>query len=115
MLHVDSDNILFMKYEDMKEDTKGAVETVSRFMGYDLSSTVVDSICEQTSFDSMKNNDSVNQSWKRAENKLTEGCEDFIRKGIVGDWRSHFTEDQSLRIDKMYVERMSRTGLVFRF
>ena len=109
---IDADNILFIKYEDMKENLRGAVETVSQFVGCHLTADVVESICEQTTFKSMKNNDSVNYSWGKA---VAEGSTDFIRKGVVGDWRNHFSEEQSTRMDREYTARMTGTGLDFRF
>ena len=115
-VYIDADNILFIKYEDMKENLKGAVETVSQFMGCHLVTDVVESICEQTTFESMKNNDAVNYSWKNAEKAaVAEGSTDFIRKGVVGDWRNHFSEEQSTRLDREYTARMTGTGLDFRF
>ena len=110
-MHADAENILFLKYEDMKENLKGAVETVAQFMGYNLTPTVVELICEQSSYSSMKENPAVNYSWTKAN----EGSQPFIRKGVVGDWRNHFSEEQSARLDAEYTTRLAGTGLEFRF
>ena len=56
ILHADADNILFIKYEDMKENHKEAIKSIAKFMGHDLTPDVVDSICEQTTFESMQEN-----------------------------------------------------------
>ena len=38
------------------------------------------------------------------------------REGKVGDWRNHFTEEQSARLDALIAERIpSDCGLVFDF
>ena len=95
----------------MKQDLKGAVEAVSQFMGHNLTPSAVELICEQTSFDSMKGNTAVNYSW----NEVTEGSQPFFRKGIVGDWKNHFSEEQSARLDAEYTTRLAGTGLDFRF
>ena len=111
-LIVDAGNILFIKYEDMKENLRGAVETVAQFIGYHLTADVVESICEQTTFESMRNNDAANRSWMK--DMLTEGST-FMRKGEVGDWRNHFSEEQSTKLDREYSARITGTGLDFRF
>ncbi|GFX99601.1 sult1d1 [Trichonephila clavipes] len=35
----------------------------------------------------------------------------FIRKGIIGDWRNHFSEDQSKRMDQKFAERTKGTDI----
>ncbi|CAL1276707.1 unnamed protein product [Larinioides sclopetarius] len=36
----------------------------------------------------------------------------FIRKGIVGDWRNHFSPSQNARLEKKFRERFAGTGLL---
>ena len=38
--------------------------------------------------------------------KDEEGKAMFIRKGIIGDWKNHFTAEQSARIDAVCAERI---------
>ncbi|GFQ69098.1 sulfotransferase 1E1 [Trichonephila clavata] len=35
----------------------------------------------------------------------------FIRKGIIGDWRNHLSEDQSKRMDQKFAERTKGTDI----
>ncbi|GFR12628.1 sulfotransferase 1C4 [Trichonephila clavata] len=35
----------------------------------------------------------------------------LVRKGIVGDWRSHFSTEQSERLKKKFVERTKGTEI----
>ena len=37
----------------------------------------------------------------------------FFRKGVIGDWRSHFTPQQNAEFDAVYAEKMKGSGLVF--
>jgi hypothetical protein len=112
--HKDADNILFLKYEDMKKDLPKAIETIASFIGYKLEPQVVDSIAQQCSFQSMKENPACNYSVVPADTRW-EDRQPFIRKGVVGDWKSYFTEDQNRRFDELYTKRMSGTGLGFEF
>jgi hypothetical protein len=34
-----------------------------------------------------------------------------LRKGIVGDWRNHFTAEQNRRFDAVWDEKMRHTAL----
>ncbi len=36
-----------------------------------------------------------------------------MRKGVIGDWKNYFTEEQSAHVDKL--ERLSGSGLQFDF
>ena len=36
-----------------------------------------------------------------------------MRKGVVGDWRNFFTDDQSAKLDALLREKLSGTDLVF--
>ena len=107
----DADNILFLKYEDMKKDLPKTVETIASFIGYKLEPQVVDSIAQQCTFQSMKENPSTN--YFRPERH--ENAEEFFRKGSVGDWKHYFTEEQNERFDKEYDRRMHGIGLEFDF
>ena len=44
--HRDAENILFLKYEDMKKDHRGAVKKMAEFMGYNLEEEVIDNCGE---------------------------------------------------------------------
>ena len=97
----------------MKKDLHQAIETIASFIGCKLEPQVVESIAEQSTFQSMKENPSTNFSSLAHLRK--ENSEPFIRKGIVGDWKSYFTEDQNRRFDEEYAKRMSGSGLDFEF
>ena len=112
-LHADASNILFLKYEDMKKDLKATVEKIAEFIDIRLEPDITDKIVSQCSFDSMKHNPAVNYLWY--SDKRKEGSEPWIRKGMIGDWKNYFTEEQSLRYDEEYRRIMSGTGLDFQF
>ncbi len=39
----------------------------------------------------------------------------FIRKGVVGGWKDHFTPEQSAKIDSLYCEKFKTVGLELEF
>jgi hypothetical protein len=107
--HKDDKNVLFLKYEDMKRDLRGAVSQIASFLEADLSGDVIDKIANLTSFGKMKVDNSVNYSWSERRDKRGE----FMRKGIVGDWKNFLTAEQSAEIDSICAERL--IGIDFRY
>ena len=114
MYSIDADNILFMKYEDMIKDLQGSVQKIAQFMCYNLDDSVIDKITEQCTFDSMRANPLADPDGY-LQCDVKENTTPFLRKGIIGDWRNHFTDEQSSRLDDEYIKRMRGTGLEFSF
>ncbi|XP_063964317.1 sulfotransferase 1C4-like [Lytechinus pictus] len=113
-------NVLFLKYEDMKKDLTGAIQQIAEFMGKTLSDDVIDKIAEASTFKAMKNNPSSNPDtilMKDIEQAGMEKPKDksFMRKGVVGDWKNYFTDDQNKRFDELYKKQMADSGLEFEF
>ena len=113
--HKDDPNVLFLKYEDMKKDHPGAVRAIAEFMGCDLKPDVLDKIVMESTIDRMKANPSTNFSWLPPTVFALEEINPFVRKGIVGDWKNHFTAEQSATFNAVYQEKMKGTGLSFEF
>ena len=112
--HKDDPNVLFMKYEDMKKDTVSAVRRVADFAGNgELKPEIIEEIAKRSSFASMKSNPAANHSWSAQHRNPEEPA--FLRKGVVGDWKNHFTAEQLAEFDAVYAERMKHTGLDFEF
>ncbi|XP_044160618.1 sulfotransferase family cytosolic 1B member 1-like isoform X2 [Bufo gargarizans] len=107
-------NILYMFYEDMLEDPKREIRKVITFLGKDLSDDVLEKICLQTSFKAMKENPTTNYT-DIPSTIMDQTVSPFMRKGICGDWKNHFTVSQSERFDEYYQKEMSSTDLSFRF
>ena len=101
--HRDEPNVLFLKYEDMKKDLTVSVRTIAHFLGCHINEETVQKIAKATTIDSMKTNTTL---WKEQH---------FIRKGVVGDWKNHFTQAQSEAMDAAYHKSTKGTGLEFDF
>ncbi|KAL3882635.1 hypothetical protein ACJMK2_028959 [Sinanodonta woodiana] len=109
----DEENVLFLKYEDLKKDLEGSIRRIAEFLDKPLSDLDVKKIAYHCQFENMKKNDSTNFSWgtKLGILDLTES--QFMRKGEVGDWRSHFNQDTNEQINKMISFRFHNSGLHF--
>ncbi|XP_038057704.1 sulfotransferase 1A1-like [Patiria miniata] len=105
-------NILLLRFEDMKRDLRGNVERISRFLGKDLSAEKLDAITEHCTFANMKKNPMANLEGLFDKSALKEGAA-FMRKGKVGDWRSHFTVAQNEAMDALIRDKLHGTGLKF--
>ena len=108
--HKDDPNVLFIKYEDMKRDLRGSVEKIARFIECGSTPEVLDSVAEQCGFQSMQKNPQANYSWEDPNHTVP-----FMRKGVVGDWKNHFSDKDSAQFDAIYAEKMKGSDLQFDF
>ncbi|KAM9301590.1 sulfotransferase 1 family member D1-like [Gastrophryne carolinensis] len=105
--------ILYLFYEDMKENPKREIKKMIRFLEKDMSDDVVERIVHHTSFEEMKNNDMAN--YKTMQNELIDQSKTpFMRKGVSGDWKNYFTVAQNEEFEENYKKQMSDTNLQFR-
>lgn len=109
------DKVLFLKYEDLKEDVDFHVRRVAEFLdcGFtqeEVSSGVIENIIKLCSFEKMKALE-VNKSGtvgRNVENKY------FFRKGQVGDWVNYLSTSMVEKLSKIIEEKLSGEGLSFR-
>ncbi|NXU50552.1 ST1B1 Sulfotransferase, partial [Turnix velox] len=106
--------ILYLFYEDLKEDLRREVAKVAQFLGQKLPEETLDAIARHTSFEAMKDNPTTNYSMVPSD-FMDHSISPFMRKGTAGDWKNHFTVAQSERFDQDYAQKMSGTDLRFRY
>lgn len=105
--------ILFLFYEDMKENPKKEIKKIVEFLEKNLSDEILDNIIHHTSFEMMKDNPLVNYT-HLPSTLMDHSKSSFMRKGISGDWKNYFTLAQNEKFDIIYNKEMSETTLQFR-
>ncbi|XP_075771560.1 sulfotransferase 2B1-like isoform X2 [Pelodiscus sinensis] len=99
------ENFFCISYEELQEDLRGSVGRICRFLGKDLADAALASVVQNASFQAMRDNPMANYSLV-PDNILDKTKGSFLRKGVVGDWKNHFTVAQSERFGRAYREQM---------
>ncbi|XP_066529368.1 sulfotransferase family 1, cytosolic sulfotransferase 5 isoform X2 [Hoplias malabaricus] len=107
-------NILYLFYEDMKENSAREVIRISEFLGQHLSKDVVDKIVKLTTFAAMCDNPMANYS-AVPDTIFDRKVSQFMRKGEVGDWPNHFSPEEDAVFEEHYHKMMADTPIPFRF
>jgi hypothetical protein len=104
-------NILFMKYENMKQDHAGNVAKLATFLDIQANTELIEKVVFLSSFQSMTSNETTNFDWipQRAD------VPKHFRKGDIGDWRNHFSAEQNQQMDDIFMKKMKDSGLQFDF
>lgn len=104
-------NILFLKYENMKQDHAGHVAKLASFLDIQANAQLIETVVRLSSFQSMTSNETTNFDWipQRAD------APKHFRKGDIGDWRNHFSAEQSQQMDDLFMKKMKDSGLQFDF
>ncbi|XP_008430281.1 sulfotransferase family 2, cytosolic sulfotransferase 3 isoform X1 [Poecilia reticulata] len=99
------DRILFITYEEMVQDLPASIRHISGFLHRNLSEEVIQKIAEHCSFQSMKANAMSNFSLCPKE-YMDSDKSPFLRKGIAGDWKNHFSSEQLARFKSVITKEL---------
>lgn len=102
-----------MFYEDMKEDCARELRKMVKFLGMTASDELCQQVADACEFKKLKaviadRPDPLRLTWK-------EGTEGMCRKGIVGDWKNWFSEEDKERLDKVLASKLGGTFLADRY
>ncbi|XP_076987379.1 sulfotransferase 2B1 isoform X2 [Tamandua tetradactyla] len=99
------ENFLFITYEELQQDLRGSVQRICKFLGRPLSEEALSSVVAHSDFGAMKANTMSNYTLL-PPSLLDHRQGTFLRKGVCGDWKNHFTVAQSEAFDRVYHEQM---------
>ncbi|NXJ92413.1 ST1C1 Sulfotransferase, partial [Corythaixoides concolor] len=105
----DKHPILYLFYEDMKENPKQEIQKILKFLKKDMKPEVLNNILHNTSFEMMKENPMANYT-KEFQGIMDHSISPFMRKGAVGDWKNYFTVAQNKKFDGDYKKKMADTS-----
>ncbi|KAI1896361.1 hypothetical protein AGOR_G00094000 [Albula goreensis] len=106
-------NILYLFFEDMKENPEREIKRIMKYLDLTLSDDVISHIVELTSFKVMKENPMANYTFI-PKPIFDHSISPFMRKGEVGDWVNHFSASQSQLFDEDYEKQMKNANIPFR-
>ncbi|CAH8341946.1 unnamed protein product [Eruca vesicaria subsp. sativa] len=110
----DPSHVLFMKYEEIKEEPYAQLKRLAEFIGCPFTeeeeeSGTVNKIVELCSLRSLSDLE-ANKTGKTLNGV---DYKFFFRKGEVGDWKNHLTPEMKSRIDMIIEEKLRGSGLSF--
>lgn len=138
--HRNKPNVFFLTYEDLKKDPRFWILKIADFIGQDYgrelrgNPTLLDKVLDAVSVDGMKKSFSADflkilrillelpperaikslELYEGLREKLATVTEvaSFVRKGEIGDSRSHFTQHQILRLKEWILTKTEHSDVV---
>ncbi|XP_060796393.1 sulfotransferase 6B1-like [Neoarius graeffei] len=95
---MDDPNVLIATYEELKENLFESVKKIASFFSFNLTEEQAKMIAGETTFNAMQ---SSHGQFRNI----------YFRKGVVGDWKNHFSEAQSKQMDEEFKKKLSGTKL----
>ncbi len=102
-------NMHFVTYEDLHKDFDAELDRLLKFLGVTLSDEKRKILKERTTLDSFRQNKFVNKE-KEMPHDPSNKDERFMRKGVVGDWRNHFDEENNQDWDPWIKQKLEGTA-----
>lgn len=114
--------VMFLRYEEMASDTLQVARKLASFLGVPFTQEeegrggVAQQIVSFCSFDSLRNLQASSDGdggVEAAGGKLLFQRSSVFRKGKVGDWTNHLTEEMAAKMDRLVEDKFQGSGLVF--
>ncbi|KAH7516137.1 cytosolic sulfotransferase 12 [Ziziphus jujuba] len=109
-----SERVLFLKFEEMKENPILEIRRLAEFIGCPFSpeeeeNGVVEDIMRLCSFETLSNLE-VNKNGKISSGEENKA---FFRRGEVGDWMNYLTAEMAQELDSITQQKLNGCGLMF--
>lgn len=106
--------VLFLKYEEMKEQPGTQVRKVAEFYGCPFTfeeekEGIVDAILGLCSFERLSNLE-VNKEGYLPTGEMKQA---YFRKGEIGDWKNYLTAEMAEELDMITEHKFQGSGLTF--
>ena len=104
-------DILYLHYEDLIEDLEGGIRKISAFLNLDIAEGEYARILERCSFKFMKEHQEKFDPAHKAVLRYNLSFNNFIRKGIVNDWKNQLTPSQVESYRQAFAKYMGNANL----
>lgn len=95
-----ADRVLQVRYEAVQENPKSEIERLFTFSGLKSSPDLIAEIIKKASF-------------KNQSRKTPKGPGEFFRKGVVGDWQNHFSQEDHELFRGLVGDLFNAAGYVY--
>ncbi|KAM7282804.1 amine sulfotransferase-like [Ixodes scapularis] len=115
--HRDDPNVMFIHYEDVKTNPELWILKIAEFLDEKChrllinDRTILEHVLEYSGIHFMKG--SAESIFENLYPEEVGRCStDFIRKGIIGDWKHHLTTEMNARLEKKIYQKMQETDII---
>ncbi|KAK2967115.1 hypothetical protein RJ640_018230 [Escallonia rubra] len=103
-------------YEDMKREPSVHLKRLAKFMGQPFSMEeekkgLVEEILKLCSFENLSNLEVNKAGIQHCSDQLVIANRHFFRKGQIGDWENHLTEEMKDRLARITEQKLQGSGL----
>nr|XP_044989519.1 sulfotransferase 2B1-like isoform X2 [Jaculus jaculus] len=105
-------NLLLVTYEELYQEPRATIRKLGEFLGHPLGPQEEAVILKHCTFSFMSQSSMVNYSLL-PKDIMDQSRGKFLRKGVVGNWKEHFTPEQDEKFNVVYKAQMGDSGLCF--
>jgi hypothetical protein len=98
--------ILYIRYEDILKNKRSIIERVNDFLSLNSDEATIDRALERSSFEFMKLHEDKFGIEKTEDVKV---YDQFIRKGVSGDWESYFSVEQLETYNSLFEKQVEKS------
>ncbi|XP_046641045.1 sulfotransferase 1B1-like [Daphnia pulicaria] len=106
-------NVLFLFYEEMKQDLRAVVERVAAHLNQTVTEEQMVRVLEYLSFKNLASTEAAGKEKVKEMGIINEDAGTFFRKGKTGDWKNHFSPELNERIDNWIQDNLAGSDLKF--